>query len=205
MAQVAAVQWAGESIVQLLRARRDLGAAAGTLGTVPANLDIAQHTVAKLSTATIPTSGLGLVCFSMIPSDHRAGAIRTPDAPPRAEIALELVYLLVSWSAKAEEEQANLAWAMLELSSLSVLDASTLKGGAVWEPGETLQIAPEPMAPEDQFKLWDALGQKYRLSTALRVRVLRLRGPLGPDHPAVVASRFGLADEAALLAGEMAG
>ncbi|GAA4049586.1 Pvc16 family protein [Parerythrobacter jejuensis] len=202
MAQVAAVHWLGESIVQLLRTRRDLGAAAGTLGPVPSNLDITQHTIAKLSTAAIPTTGLGLVCYNMTFSDHRAGASRTPAAPPRAEIALELMYMLVSWSAKSEEEQANLVWAMLELSSLSVLDASTLKGGTVWENGEKVQIAPEPQPPEEQFKLWDALGQKYRMSTAFRARVLRIRGPREPDHPSVVASRFNLADEAAVLAGE---
>lgn len=206
MASVAAVHWTSESIVELLRARRDLGAAANSLGPVPANLDIKVHTIAALSTGALPSTGLGLMAYTLLPSDHRKGASRSPAAPPRPEIALEILYLLASWSGKAEEEQANLAWAMLELSSHSVLDASTLKGGAtVWESGETVQVTPEPLAPEEQFKIWDAIGQKYRLAIGLRARVLRLRGPLGPDHPNVIASRFNMADEAAVLAGEHAG
>lgn len=185
----------GESIAALLRMRRDLAAASGALAPVPANIDITQTTIGKLAAGTPPTSGIGLLCYDMVRSDHVAPKRRSPASAPHPEIALELLFLLVAWSGKAEEEHAALAWAMLELDAHPTLDASILKGD-VWEQGETIHLSPEPFAPEDQFRLWDALGHKYRMAQAYRARVLRLRLPGSDDALPVTASRFALSQSA---------
>ena len=184
----------GESLVALLRMRRDLAAAAGVLAPVPTNIEIAQTTVGKLASGATPTSGLGLICYDIIRSDHVAPVVRSPASLPRPEIAIEMLFLLVAWSGKAEEEQAALTWAMLELDSHATLDASVLKGD-VWEDGETVHLAPEPSAPEDQFRLWDALGHKYRMAQAYRARVLRIRMPGSDDALPVAVSRFSSSDK----------
>lgn len=195
MARLAAIPRLGESITALLRMRRDLAAQANNLAPVPASIEITQTSIAKLASGQLPTTGLGLLCFDMIRSEHSAPIRRSPTESPRPEIALELLYLLIAWSAKPEEEQAALAWAMLELDAHAVLDASILRGGSdVWEAGETVQLAPEPMEAEEKYKLWEALGHKVRLAQAYRARVLRVRLPGQADTLPVVTSRFGLSD-----------
>ena len=186
----------GESIAGLLRMRRDLAAASGTLAPVPANLEIAPTTIGKLAAGSPPTSGIGLVCYDMVRSDHVTPRRRNPASLPQAEIALEMLFLLVAWSGKPEEEHTALAWAMLELDSHPTLDRAILKGD-VWEEGETVHLAPNPLPLEDQYRLWDALGHKYRMAQAYRARVLRLRLPASEDSLPVVASRFALAQSGA--------
>jgi hypothetical protein len=181
----------GESIAGLLRMRRDLAAAGGTLAPVPANLEISQTTIGKLVAGAPPTSGIGLVCYDVVRSDHVTPRRRNPAALPHGEIAIEMLFLLIAWSGKPEEEHAALAWAMLELDTHPVLDASLLKGD-VWEQGETVQLAPNPLPLEEQFRLWDALGHKYRMAQAYRARVLRLRLPASEDSLPVVASRLAI-------------
>ncbi|GEM_PF-1355688 len=205
MATVAATYWLGETIAALLRSRRDLLAASGGLNGVPANIDIVQTSVARLAgAAQLPAAGLGLFCYQMLRSDHRAIASRNPALPPRTELALELSYLLVSWSPKPEEELGNLAWAMLELSENPTIDGSVLRGGAAWEQGELIQLAPEELPLEEQFRLWDRMGHKFRLAQAYRARVLRIRRSIGEDGPPVVASRFALEDAPVILRDEQA-
>lgn len=195
MARLGATVKLGESIAALLRMRRDLAAASGALAPVPSNIDIAQTTIGKLASGTPPTSGIGILCYDLLRSDHVTPMRRNPDSPPRPEIAIEMLFLLIAWSGKAEEEHAALAWAMLELDSHATLDASLLKGD-VWDDGETIHLSPEPYAPEEQFHLWDALGHKYRMAQAYRARVLRLRLPGSSDAVPVAASRFALSQSA---------
>jgi hypothetical protein len=106
---------------------------------------------------------------------------------------LELSYLISSWSINAAVEAAHVSWAMLELSRYPTLDRAMLIEPETWERDESLQIAPENMAPEQVFRLWDALKMKHRLCAFFRVRVVRLGyGPVA-DAPPVVASRLSFA------------
>ena len=195
MATVAAVNSVGESIVSLLRARRDLLAAEGRLGPVPAALAIAHVSLAQFATAASPPSaGLTLSCTRIAMSDHPRPRTRPGDA----SIAVELHYLVAAWSSAPAEEQAILAWAMLELAAHPVLDRSVLVGSGVWERDETVQIVPETATEDALFRLWAALQLKYRLCTTFRARVIRIEYGGTPDWPAVVATRFGFADQDAL-------
>jgi len=57
MASIAAVNSVGESVVGLLRARRDLLAAEGRLGPVPAALEIAHASLSRLTTTALNRPG----------------------------------------------------------------------------------------------------------------------------------------------------
>ncbi len=194
MAKIGAVNDVGESIVALLRSRRDLLESAGQLTPVNASLDITQLSVSALSGGTTPTSGLSLTCYQINHSDQPKNQHRLPGEPVRPEIAVELQYILASWSSRTEDEHAAIAWAMLELNSHSVLDRSTLRGADIWEPEETVQIVPSNLSADEQYRLWDATGQKFRLSLTFTARVIRLRHGLGDEFAPVVASRFGFSD-----------
>ena len=200
MAGLAAVAQLGESIVAMLVARRNLLAAEGKLGPVPAALDIAQASLGKLATNAEPTAGLTLTCTRIAMSDHPAPRAPTRDAASGASIALEVSYLLTAWSSGAEE-QSVLSWAMLELAAHPILDRSVLIGApGVWAPEETVQIVPETLTDDALYRLWGILQHKYRLSTTFRARVLRINYGPGQTWPAVVASRFGFADAGLLAA-----
>lgn len=195
MAGLDAVNQVGESMVALLRSRRNLLAAAGQLGPVPAGLDISQLTVGQIAGGTVPSSGLTLTCYHVGLSDHTIQ--RAPGRAPVDDVtvALELAYLLTVWSTGASDEYGVLSWAMLELSRYAVLDRSLLQGGeAVWRRDETVQIVPEALDREELFRLWGALQQRYRLSLCFRARVLHINYGPGREWPNVVAARFGLAD-----------
>lgn len=201
MAGLDAVNQVGESVVAMLRDRRNLLAAAGRLGPVPAGLDIAQATTGALATTPAPTAGLTLTCYHVGLSDHPA-----PRPPARAKadgisVALELGYLVAAWSATPAEEQGVLSWAMLELSRYATLDRTLLTGApGTWERDETIQLVPETLGREDLFRIWSALQLKYRLSTTFRARVVRIGYGPGETWPPVAASRLGFASADAMTA-----
>jgi hypothetical protein len=115
-------------------------------------------------------------------------------------ISLELSYLLASWSSTPLEEQSLLSWAMLELDRYPILDKGQLIGGDSWARGEAIQIVPEEADPDRLFRLWDAIGQKLRLSTLFKARVVRIGYGPSEDSLPVVASRFSFADSDPALA-----
>jgi hypothetical protein len=196
MAGLAAINQLGESIVAMLIARRNLLAAEGRLGPVPAALEITHTSLGKLATNTEPVAGLTLTCTRIAMSDHPAPRPPARTAAGGASIAVEVSYLLTAWSSGAEE-QSVLSWAMLELAAHPILDRSVLIGGpSVWEPDETVQIVPETLTDDALFRLWSVMQHSLRLSTTFRARVVRIN--YGPDEtwPAVVASRFGFATAA---------
>lgn len=192
MAALGAVNLVGESIAALLRSRRSLLAKEGRLDTVPPSQDIAHVSIGKLIGATLPSSGLTISCYHVARSDNQLGRLPAQDPSLSAGLSLELSYLMVSWSSTSLEEQALLSWAMLELNRYAVLDKGQLADGTppCWERGESIQIVPEEAEPEKLFRIWEALKQKYRLSTLFKARVVRIGyGPMQDALP-VAVSRF---------------
>ena len=193
MAALGAVNLVGESIAALLRSRRALLAAEGRLEPVPPSQDIAHVALAKLTGASPPTSGLTITCYHVGRSDHSLGRLPSEDPSLGAGISLELSYLLASWSSTPLEEQALLSWAMLELNRYAVLDKGQLVGPDAWARDETIQIVPEEVDVERLFRLWEALKQKYRLSTLFKARIVRIGYGPATDALPVAASRFSFA------------
>ncbi len=192
MADLGAVHAIGETVVSLLTTRRSLLAAEGRLGPVPADAKIHHVPLAALVGPTPPTGGLSITCFHIDRSDHRLARQAMQDPSQGAGISLELSYLMTSWGSTTADELSMLSWAMLELNRFPLLDSGQLPATG-WERGETVQLVPEQADPERLFRLWDALGQKYRLSTLFKARVVRIGyGPLADALP-VAASRFSFA------------
>lgn len=198
MAGLGAVNAVGDSLVALLRARRDLLAAANRLGPLPASFPIAHASLAQLAGTTLPTAGLTLTCTRIAHSEHLAPSAT---ARPRA-LALELQYLLVVWSATPAEEQAIMTWAMLEFAAHPVLDRALLVGADVWDRGETVQLLHEPLAEDALHRIWAGLQHRMRLCAAYRARVVRIGLGVGDDARPVVATRFGLTDADPVLEGQ---
>jgi hypothetical protein len=190
MAQLTAIHDVGESIALLLQRRRALLAASGQLGPVPASEAIVHRPLSEISASTPPSSGLSISCFHVGYSEHAPARSPVRDPATANGISLELRYLLTSWSATSAAELAFLSWAMLELSRHPILDRSMLVNPTNWDPGETLQIAPEEGTIDELFPIWGALRQKYRLSALFRVRVVRIGYGPASDGPPVVASRL---------------
>lgn len=195
MAGLAAVNQLGESIVAMLIARRNLLAAEGKLGPIPAAMEISQLPLSKLASSPEPTSGLTISCSRISMSDYPEQRVQSRGTGDGASIALEVSYLATAWSGgNAGDEQSILTWAMLELLTRPVLDRSVLIGPAgTWEPSETVQLVPESLTDDAMFRLWAALQHKLRLSAAFRARVLRIGYGAGASWPNVVATRFNLA------------
>lgn len=189
MATLAAVNMVGESIAALLRARRDLLAADGLLGPVPATLDISQASVGRLTTQPVPTSGCTVTCYRIALSDHAKPRTAGGQQGAAAVLSAELHYLIAAWAAAADIEQAIISWAMLELMSYPVLDRSLLKGPGVWAQDESVQLIPETIEADALFRIWSAMQLKYRLSTTFCARVVRISHGEGPDWLPVVATR----------------
>lgn len=203
MASLSAIHNIGESIVQLLRNRRGILAAENRLGPIPAAETILQIDLSKLS-GTAPTAGIALTCYHIGYSEHTPARMASRDVATTHGISLELCYLLSSWSSNAAVEAAHISWAMLELSRYPTLDRGMLIEPDSWDRDESLQIVPDNAAPEQIFRLWDALKMKHRLSALFRVRVVRLGyGPVA-DAPPVVASRLSFAHGDVTTASEFA-
>jgi hypothetical protein len=201
VAGLAAVNQVGESLVGLLRARRDVLAAAGMLGPVPPALDISHVSLGRLATVAEPTAGLTITCYRMAYSDHPIPRVAARQAASCASVSLELHYLLAAWPSATSDEQAIITWAMLELAAHPILDRSVLLGTNVWERDETVQIVPDSLTDDGLFRIWDAIQHKYRLSTTFSARVVRINYGQPDEWPSVVATRFGLADTDPLTEG----
>jgi Pvc16 N-terminal domain len=192
MADLGAVHSIGETIVSLLTTRRSLLAAENRLSPVPADAKIHHVPLATLVGPTPPTGGLSITCFHIGRSDHTLARQAMQDPSQSAGISLELSYLMASWSSTTSDELSLFSWAMLELNRFPVLDSGQLPA-AGWDRGESVQLVPDQADPERLFRIWDALGPKYRLSTLFKARVVRIGyGPLADALP-VAASRFSFA------------
>ena len=204
MAGLAAVTQVGESLVTMLRARRDLLAAGGQLAPVPAALDISHASLSRLATPPEPATGCTLTCYRVMMSDYPRQPGLRPDQAAATTISVDLHYLMTAWSSNVAEEQAIISWAMLELAAHPLLDRSILPSDGSWASGETVQIVPDSLSDDALFRLWAALQHKYRLSTTFVARVVRIGFGPQADYPPVVASRFGFAgiDDALVPAGQ---
>lgn len=190
MAGLGAVNQVGESVAAMLRARRSLLANENRLGPVPPSQDIAHVPLAKLTGTSPPSSGLSITCYHIGRSDHTIAQSAAQNPSASFGISLELSYLMASWSSISSEEQSLMSWAMLELSRYPVLDRGQLLGGGEWLREETIQIVPDDADPERLYRLWEALKQKYRLSSTFKARVIRIGYGPSADALPVVASRY---------------
>jgi hypothetical protein len=194
MAGLDAINQVGETVVKLLVDRRALLASQSQLGPLPPTAPVAHLSAARLATLPEPTAGLTLTLYRMAPSDHPAPQPATREPARPTTLALDLYYLLASWSSAPADEQALLGWAMLELARFPILDRSLLTGADVWGRADTVQIVPETISTSDLMRIWEGFQRKYRLSATFRARVVRINYEAETTWPPAVATRLGFAD-----------
>ncbi|MEW6218524.1 MAG: DUF4255 domain-containing protein [Thermodesulfobacteriota bacterium] len=98
-----------------------------------------------------------------------------PSQPARPELPVNLHILLLGWCAGAAAEATVVAWAMQQIASFPVLDASHLAPlDPFWGSQDTIQIIPEEMPTEDLMRIWDSIRHEYVLSSPCLVKSIRL-------------------------------
>jgi hypothetical protein len=121
--------------------------------------------------------------------NFRAATLIQDQPNKRPNLFLDLHYLITYWGTDPQAEQTILAWTMLQLQLLPILDKSVLTPANIWDPTEAIQLILADLSLEDILRIWDALGPKYRLSVGYLARVVRIDTPVTPGPP-VIATRF---------------
>jgi len=112
---------------------------------------------------------------------------RTPPAKPgpgnrrrRAQLPLDLNFLLTPWAKDASLEQVILGWMMRTLEDTPILPSgllNTLTAG-VFDSDETVEIVTGQMSNEEMFRIWDVLPNNYQISVPYTARVVRIDSEL---------------------------
>jgi hypothetical protein len=185
MANVRAIYSVGNSIVTYLR------------NAYPEPLRVQQPCTFSVLTGAeledVPNQGttLSLLLYRVTMDQHLRNLGQATDVGERdAPLSVDLHYLMTVWADSASIEQSILAWAMYELHTRPVLDASSLTPEAGWGRGDVVQIIPAELSNEDIMRIWDALEPSYRLSVSYIARVVRIELDRPSRGRAVVAKRF---------------
>jgi hypothetical protein len=185
MANVRAIYSVGNSIVTYLR------------NAYPEPLRVQQPCTFSVLTGAeledVPNQGttLSLLLYRVTMDQHLRNLGQATDVGERdAPLSVDLHYLMTVWADSASIEQSILAWAMYELHTRPVLDASSLTPEAGWGRGDVVQIIPAELSNEDIMRSWDALEPSYRLSVSYIARVVRIELDRPSRGRAVVAKRF---------------
>jgi hypothetical protein len=111
------------------------------------------------------------------------GTTRTPPGrrlatgdTQRSQLPLDLHYLATIWAGSAEMQHQIAGWTMRTLETTPILPKGVLNGinPGVFRPDETVEIIPNDLSNEELFRIWDILGEPYRLSIPYLVRNVRI-------------------------------
>lgn len=201
MALVGAVHSVGDSIA------RHLTGAHAIQRELEAEGDVEEHTLpeckfeqisgARLNTNFDAGENMMTLHLFRIGQDRNlrtASDPRFPGDPKARPLSVELHYLLTAWATDPQDEQTLMAWTMLELEKVSLLDAALLQPRRHWRQGETVQLQLSEMGHEDMMRIWDALQPDYRLSVSYVARPVRIETGRSRTSGPVIATRFDLED-----------
>lgn len=123
---------------------------------------------------------------------------RTPAAKPgphgkprRAQLPLDLHFLLTPWAKDSSLEQVILGWMMRTLEDTPILASgilNTLMEG-VFDPDETVEIVNGQLSNEEMFRIWDVLPNDYQISIPYSARIVRIDSELERPEAGPVLSR----------------
>jgi hypothetical protein len=100
-----------------------------------------------------------------------------PSTPQhRRPLPVEVDLVVTAWGPSAERELELLGWCMRVIEDEPVLSPAVLNRSVpgVFGPGETVELAANPLPLDEYYRLWDALPWSYQLSAAYAARVVRL-------------------------------
>lgn len=127
------------------------------------------------------------------------GSIRTPPGRrlpsgerQRTQLPLDLHYLLTVWGQTATMQHRIAGWLMRLFETTPILPNGVLHGARpdVFEPDETVEIIANDLTNEDLFRIWDTLGESYRLSIPYLVRNVRIESRATVAVDALVERRI---------------
>lgn len=102
---------------------------------------------------------------------------RTPSGEThRTQLPLDLQYLVTIWAGSASTQHQIAGWVMRTLETTPILPKGVLNGvnPEVFGPDETVEIILNDLSNEELFRIWDILGEPYRLSIPYLVRNVRI-------------------------------
>lgn len=133
--------------------------------------------------ATPMSTGLSLFLYRVTVNTIQ----RTPVPRPgpqgrrrRAQLPLDLHFLLTPWADHASLTQAILGWTMRTIEDSAVLPAGLLNAvtDGVFNDDETVEIVFGQMSNEEMFRIWDVLPRDYQISVPYTARIVRIDSDL---------------------------
>lgn len=112
------------------------------------------------------------------------GTMRTPPGrrtssgkQRKTQLPLDLHYLFTVWAGSATMQHRITGWLMRTLETTPILPEGVLHSAHedVFEPDETIEIVLNDLTNEDLFRIWDIIGESYRLSIPYLVRNVRIK------------------------------
>lgn len=96
----------------------------------------------------------------------------------RAQLPLDIHFLITAWADNAEFEQRIIGSAMECLETTPILSGPLLYPDplANWAPGEAVQVMLEELGTEAVMRTFDSLPTDYKLSIPYLARIVRLEG-----------------------------
>jgi hypothetical protein len=105
--------------------------------------------------------GVGILPWRLaVDTRHRASLPRTdvPGTRLRPPLPVDLSFLLLPYSARAEKQLRMLGWVMRAIEDAGVLTAAQLNKtfgeNPVFVPGETVELLCDPLSVTDQLSMW---------------------------------------------------
>jgi len=165
-----------------------------TISTVLVDLLRASHKAADLENAQFElyqsedfrsqggNGGKALVTLFLYRTQVN-GSIRTPPGrrrpsgeTQRTQLPLDLHYLITIWAGDPSTQHQLAGWIMRTLETTPILPKGVLNGvnPGVFRPDETVEIILNDLSDEELFRIWDLLGEPYRLSIPYLVRNVRI-------------------------------
>ncbi|MEF8816280.1 MAG: DUF4255 domain-containing protein [Salinibacter sp.] len=127
------------------------------------------------------------------------GTSRTPSGrrlpsgeTQRSKLPLDLHYLLTVWADSASTQHQIAGWVMRTLETTPILPKGVLNNvnPEVFRADETVEIILNDLSNEDLFRIWDVLGEPYRLSIPYLVRNVRIESEETVPGEGVVERRI---------------
>jgi hypothetical protein len=119
---------------------------------------------------------------------------RSPSGLKRPSLPLDLHYLLVPAAADAGKQARMLGWAMRFMHDLPTISGETINryvGGApsVFDPGESVELIADPLAPADYLALWDRVKTVFQGGMTYLARMVLIDSELPEDTGRLVNER----------------
>lgn len=102
---------------------------------------------------------------------------REPDGSKRkTQLPVDLHYLITVWANAGGMQHRIAGWVMRTLEDVPILPSGVLHAfqPSVFDQDETVEIVLNDLTNEDLFRIWDILGEAYRLSVPYLVRNVRI-------------------------------